>query len=57
MARARDGADDGRLMREVLDDPLLNHRVEVVGGVLEPECRELMCLFFAERRTDAGATG
>ena len=41
----------------VLDDPLLNHRVEVVGGVLEPECRELMCLFFAERRTDAVATG
>ena len=41
----------------VLADPLLNHQVEVVGGVLKPKCRELICLFFAERRTDAGATG
>ena len=34
----------------VLDDPSLNHRVEVVGGVLEPECRELIRTFFADRR-------
>jgi tRNA(adenine34) deaminase len=30
-----------------------NHRVEVVGGILENECRELMQTFFKERR---GAT-
>jgi tRNA(adenine34) deaminase len=28
-----------------------NHRVEVVGGVLENECRELMQTFFKERRS------
>ena len=34
----------------VLEHPALNHRVEVVAGVLEPECTELMQTFFAERR-------
>lgn len=29
----------------------LNHRYEVVSGVLEPECRELLQKFFRERRT------
>jgi tRNA(adenine34) deaminase len=28
-----------------------NHRVEVVGGILEHECRELMQTFFRERRS------
>jgi tRNA(adenine34) deaminase len=28
-----------------------NHRVEVVGGVREAECRELMQTFFKERRS------
>lgn len=28
----------------------LNHRYEVVDGVLEPECRELLQKFFRERR-------
>ncbi len=28
-----------------------NHRVEVVGGILEDECRELMQTFFRERRS------
>jgi tRNA(adenine34) deaminase len=28
----------------------LNHRVEAVGGVLEPECRQLMVEFFKLRR-------
>jgi tRNA(adenine34) deaminase len=31
--------------------PGLNHRVEVVGGVREAECRELMQVFFKERRS------
>ena len=30
--------------------PGLNHRVEVVGGVQETACRELMQTFFRERR-------
>jgi len=29
----------------------LNHRVDVVRGVLEAECREIMLEFFSERRT------
>jgi tRNA(Arg) A34 adenosine deaminase TadA len=35
---------------QVLDDPSLNHRVEVVAGLLERESRELIQAFFAERR-------
>src|SRR5258708_31581611 len=31
--------------------PGLNHRVEVVGGVQEAACRELMQTFFKERRS------
>ncbi len=33
-----------------LEHPALNHRVEVVGGVLENECRELIQTFFRSRR-------
>src|SRR2546428_2689325 len=33
--------------------PGLNHRFEVVSGVREEECRELMQAFFRERRTIA----
>ena len=32
------------------EHPALNHRIEVTGGVLEAECREVMQAFFAERR-------
>jgi len=32
----------------------LNHRVQVVRGVLESECRELMQEFFRARRKDEG---
>jgi len=34
----------------VLDNPGLNHKVTVVDGVLEKECRALMSVFFKERR-------
>jgi tRNA(adenine34) deaminase len=34
----------------VLDNPGLNHKVTVVEGVLEKECRALMSVFFQERR-------
>ncbi|HTM26377.1 MAG TPA: tRNA adenosine(34) deaminase TadA [Vicinamibacterales bacterium] len=32
------------------EHPSLNHRIAVTGGVLADECRELMQLFFEERR-------
>lgn len=34
---------------DVVRDPRLNHRPEVLGGVLEPECAELLRSFFASR--------
>ncbi|MDO9352440.1 MAG: tRNA adenosine(34) deaminase TadA [Solirubrobacteraceae bacterium] len=34
----------------VLDRPELNHRPEVLGGVLAPECAELLRAFFRARR-------
>lgn len=45
----------------VLEHEALNHRVEVVEGVLEAECRGLVQAFFRERRRgavgDEGAQG
>lgn len=38
----------------VLDHPALNHRPEVVGGVLGEECGELLRAFFRARRGRAG---
>ncbi len=35
---------------DLLRDPRLPHRCEVVGGVLEAECRAALQTFFAERR-------
>ena len=35
---------------DVLSEPRLNHRPEVVGGVLGEECGELLSAFFAARR-------
>lgn len=32
------------------EHPALNHRIEVSGGVLETECREIVQQFFAARR-------
>ena len=34
------------------EHPSLNHRFEVVGGVLEAECRAIMQEFFGERRAE-----
>jgi tRNA(adenine34) deaminase len=36
---------------DVLAEPRLNHRPEVVGGVLEEECAELLRAFFRARRS------
>lgn len=35
---------------QLCDSPLLNHRIEIVSGILADECRELMQAFFRERR-------
>jgi len=37
----------------VLNHPRLNHRMEVIGGVLEAECSELLKSFFRSRRVEA----
>ena len=37
-------------LHDLLRHPRLNHRAEVVGGVLEPECASLLSGFFAARR-------
>ena len=38
----------------ICDSSQLNHRVEVISGVLESECRALMQEFFRARRKDEG---
>jgi tRNA(adenine34) deaminase len=38
----------------VLDNPRLNHRVEVLGGVLADESAALLKRFFTDRRAAAG---
>ncbi len=37
-------------VHDLLRHPRLNHRAEVVGGVLEEECGALLSAFFAARR-------
>jgi tRNA(adenine34) deaminase len=49
------GADDPKAgavhsVMQVLDHPGLNHRIEVVRGVLAGRCAELLQQFFRERR-------
>jgi len=41
----------------LLEDPRLNHRVEVTGGILEAECRRLLQDFFQARRGKANWQG
>ena len=36
----------------ICDTDFLNHRIEIVAGVLEDECRTLMQSFFRSRRTE-----
>jgi tRNA(adenine34) deaminase len=54
VARVVFGAADpkggaARSLYRILDDPRLNHRADVVGGVLEEESRELLRQFFRSR--------
>jgi len=46
----------GHSVFSILNHPGLNHRPEVLAGVLEAECRTLLQGFFRERRNDAAAT-
>jgi len=39
-------------MRDVVRDRRLNHTVELIGGVREGECAQLLDNFFANQRTD-----
>ena len=55
IARVVFGASDPRAgaagsIYNVLADARLNHQPEVVGGVLEPRCRQLLQEFFAWKR-------
>lgn len=55
IARVVYGADDprtgaARSVFRILDHPQLNHRCEVVGGVLAEECGQLLRQFFRARR-------
>ena len=55
VARVVFGASDpkggaARTLYRILDDPRLNHRAEVAGGVLESECRGMIQEFFRARR-------
>lgn len=34
----------------IVNNPSLNHRIEITGGVLEDECKKLMQDFFKKRR-------
>jgi tRNA(adenine34) deaminase len=50
------GADDERAGAvksrfRICETDFLNHRIQVVSGVLEEECRELMQEFFRDRRS------
>lgn len=37
----------------IVDDPRLNHRMEVRSGILETECSEILSSFFADLRKTA----
>src|SRR3954468_24779539 len=36
----------------LLDDPRLNHRADVIGGVLGERCGQILTQFFAKKRSD-----
>ena len=41
----------GHTVFSILDHPGLNHRPEIVTGVMEDECRQILQCFFQERRS------
>jgi tRNA(adenine34) deaminase len=62
LARLVYGATDPKAgavesLHRLLDDPRLNHRVEVVAGVLADECGALLRTFFETRRGSSSRGG
>jgi tRNA(adenine34) deaminase len=56
LARLVYGGDDPkagavRSLYRIADDPRLNHRTEVCGGVLAEECAERIRSFFQQKRS------
>ena len=47
--QAKEGEMAGSI-EDLLRHPRLNHRAEVIGGVMEAECAELLKNFFRARR-------
>lgn len=47
---ARDPKGGGQTLFSILDSDKLNHRVKVIGGVLEDECSQILKDFFKEKR-------
>jgi tRNA(adenine34) deaminase len=45
-----------RTLYQIADDPRLNHRAAVTGGVLAAESAALLRLFFQERRSGGNST-
>lgn len=43
----------GHTVFSILNHPGLNHRPELLAGVLEPECRDILQRFFRARREEA----
>jgi tRNA(adenine34) deaminase len=43
-----------RTLYQICDDPRLNHRAEVIEGVLADECAEVLKRFFARKRKRSG---
>jgi tRNA(adenine34) deaminase len=39
-----------RTLYQICDDPRLNHRVEITGGILAEECGQILQEFFQSRR-------
>jgi tRNA(adenine34) deaminase len=55
VARVIYGCDDPkagaiRTLYQICDDPRLNHRAQITGGVMAEECAKLLSEFFKERR-------
>ena len=47
-------AGAARTLFQILDDPRLNHRADVIPGVLGDECGRILSEFFARKRTKSG---
>lgn len=53
-ARDPKAGADGSVM-QVLNHPALNHRLEVIGGVLAEQCSAMLVEFFRSRRKSSSA--